>query len=674
MMAAETGATDESIRALTIASWYPAFDDTTKGRFVADQVAALDASGRVREAVVSFEPMVLSGSALQRGGQAAAVASAAARGTAVPGRLFTAQGWACPAGVPVTRLSVPSGNRAGAPADHQAADRAAALTAIAGRLGSDARTVVHAHTGFPDGAAAASLAERLGAPLVITEHATFLAQQLATPGVREAYAAGAARVARVIAVSESLAAQLRSELPELGDRLIVVPNVVAMDEFVPVPLAGRRADELLYVGYRTTTKGIDTLLAAFAIVHAARPATTLRLVGRSPSEEADQGYRDLARQLGIGDAVVFEGPRMRSGVVAAMAEASVLVHASRLETFGIVAVEALASGTPVVATATGAVAETFGADPRSVGALVPVDDAEAFAAGVLDVLDRRESFDPAALRAAVEARFSREVVVERLLGVYDDVLRETTGRPAGQRDTAPSAEPPARLAAKAVPADEIRPVPERPVAPTLVVGFDAPRVAALLDAVPPVVRASLWLVSTVTEGHAAPAGLLGTTLVDDAALESQRALVAQIAGPRGSVVARALRIVRHPMLWARRRRAAAIVAGVHAAAVARAAATCPAAADGSPWLVGIDGRDYLAARQAVDAGRLRPMAGGLRSLVDRQASAPDDPTAIAMAPTGATAMPAAGTAATAAAAAPTAETDTTSQAAAAATGTDRGLA
>ena len=68
-----------------------------------------------------------------------------------------------------------------------------------------------------------------------------------------------------------------------------------------------------------------------------------------------------------------------------MSSASVFVHASRYETFGVVAAEALAAGMPIVATASGGEFEILGDDPSSLGAVVPVDDAQAFAAAVLDV-------------------------------------------------------------------------------------------------------------------------------------------------------------------------------------------------------------------------------------------------------------------------------------------------
>jgi glycogen(starch) synthase len=619
------------IRALTVASWFPAVDDSTKGRFVADQVDALRATRLVDPIVLSFEPAQLTGAFGERRHQGAAVEAAAARALAGEEPPFARMGWTGPVGVPVARLPIPSGNRAFAVPTHHARARSTMLVALAERLGDASRTIVHAHTGYPDGAAAATFAERLGAPLVITEHATFLDKQLAQPAVRAAYAASVARASRLIAVSGSLAAELRRRLPEHAAKVVVVPNVVAMDAFRITPPGQRRPDALLYVGYRTETKGIDILLAAFARVRAVRPDATLRLVGRSPTPEIEDQWRVLARQLGVGDAVDFDGPRLRHGVAAAMAQASVLVHASRLETFGIVPVEALASGLPVVATATGAVCETFGTDPTSLGALVPVGDAEALAAGILDTLARRATFDPQRLRDAVEARFGRDVVAHSLVDLYRTVLEE-----AAPRHHAPRARSAPRhagdgdastptTAGAGTALDELliwSPAGEPDGATTIVVGLDAPRTATLLGSLPGGLRARLTVLTSILDADTAmPAGLAATVTVDLRRLEAVRLGWALPVEPRGGMPQRVLRVVRHPRSWLGTRRAqqaleAARAEGVRAAVDAARSATGGTA----PRIVCLDGRDYLAAAGVLADGSAVGVPGGLRWLADRHAT------------------------------------------------------
>ena len=182
---------------LVVASWYPAVDDPAKGRFVADQVTALAASGRAIPAVASFEPLPLVGGATARTLQAATIDRR--RKAALAGEhaasSFAPRAFSVPAAAPIVRLPIADGMIPAAGAASAERHRSAALVALADRLASTGHrpTLVHAHTGFPDGVAASAMAARLGCPLVITEHATFLDRILANPVQRERYAAGGRR-------------------------------------------------------------------------------------------------------------------------------------------------------------------------------------------------------------------------------------------------------------------------------------------------------------------------------------------------------------------------------------------------------------------------------------------------------------------------------------------------
>ena len=239
---------------------------------------------------------------------------------------------------------------------------------------------------------------------------------------REWYLRAIDRATRFIAVSETLASELRTALPDRAAKIIVIPNAVRIDDFAIEPAAKRVTDQLLFVGYLKETKGIATLLEAFARVRATRPVATLVLVGQAPTPELRSRWEALADQLGIAGAVRFAGALDRAGVAAAMSAATLFVHPSPRETFGVVAVEALASGLPVVATNSGGVTEVLGPDPNKVGAVVPPGDADALARAILVTLERIDAFDPEQLRASVAARFGSRAVATRLLDLYREVL------------------------------------------------------------------------------------------------------------------------------------------------------------------------------------------------------------------------------------------------------------
>jgi glycogen(starch) synthase len=413
------------IDVIVVASWFPAYDDPGAGRFVADQTEAVAATGAVRPVVISFDGARLSGGARSRGRQADTVVATAIGAVRRASPLFVVPAWGVDATLPVARLSVADGQTRTAGAEHAVVQREGVLRAVAERLiGGElpARGVVHAHTVYPDGAAAVVLADQLGWPLVITEHASFVDRIVATPALRARYEGALARAQAVLAVSEMLAGELRNAFPAHAAKIAVLPNAVPVELFPSDERDERVADQLLFVGYRKTTKGIDNLLRAVALAHRRRPTIRLRLLGRSPDETIEARWQALATELGIGDVVAFEPAVDRAGIAAAMARASLFVHPSPRETFGVVAVEALASGLPVVATDSGGVSEILGPNPDDVGALVAVDDPQALADAIIRTLERRESFDPVVLRATVERRFGAAFVAERLLVVYREAL------------------------------------------------------------------------------------------------------------------------------------------------------------------------------------------------------------------------------------------------------------
>src|SRR5262249_46070144 len=126
-----------------------------------------------------------------------------------------------------------------------------------------------------------------------------------------------------------------------------------------------------------------------------------------------------ARELAVTDRIRFSGKQAPPELVQTIRRSALLVLPSRIESFGTVLVEALACGTPVVATRCGG-PEDIGGD--TVGVLVLPEDPEALARGIEHVLDRREGYDPRQLRAHAFDHFGIECVGQRLLQVYEDVV------------------------------------------------------------------------------------------------------------------------------------------------------------------------------------------------------------------------------------------------------------
>lgn len=402
------------LRVLVVTRLYPSHDAPGRGSFVADQVRALRAAG-VEVVVAAWEPAIIRSVA-----DADRVSSLwEGRLRAGPLPLATPRSWG--AGVPVARLPaiVPADSEARHPVD-LATWQARTVVPFGEALARDwPFDLIHAHIGLPDGVAANTLADRLGLPLVTTEHDGSLARRLGDDRARAAYRTLAGTNRRLLAVSDRLATQARalSGLPEHS--IEVVPNLIDLDLFRPAPSIVRDPDELLWVGNRKVSKGLPELLRAVARVALARPSIRLRLIGKAPSDKEEADLRQLVDELGVADRVRFEPPVDRAGVAGAMQRAGLFIHPSPSESFGIVAIEALAVGLPVVAVSP-TVLDLIGRDGSN-GEAADGPDGDALAEAIERALRRRAEFDPAAL-SAVAIPFGRPVVVARILDIYRQLI------------------------------------------------------------------------------------------------------------------------------------------------------------------------------------------------------------------------------------------------------------
>ncbi len=282
--------------------------------------------------------------------------------------------------------------------------------------------LIQAHSALYAGVLAEELLKDQDIPYVITEHSSAFA--LKKPAAwkiglaRQAFAKAAAR----IVVSPGLGQLLESMMGETFVPWKWIPNMVNPDflhsEIRPKP-AGR-AGTLVFLNIATLVpnKGQADLLEAFSQQFRGQPGVELRIGGAGPLRSS---LEEQARQLGISQQVHFLGYLNREQVLAEMQQADVFVLSSHYETFGLVLVEALACGKPVIATACGG--------PQAIvdqenGLLVPVHEPAKMGKALLLMKDQFRSFNPAAIRADCQAHFGEQAVVEQLTKVYESVLQK----------------------------------------------------------------------------------------------------------------------------------------------------------------------------------------------------------------------------------------------------------
>jgi glycosyltransferase involved in cell wall biosynthesis len=197
-------------------------------------------------------------------------------------------------------------------------------------------------------------------------------------------------------------------IPE--ERIIVTPYA-ADPLFRPDGKAAAGSPYLLFVGALEARKDPLTALTALAQLD-----QELRLVLVGPDRGLEKNVRKAAGRLGLAPRVELRGHVPKEELAALYRGAACLVFPSRYEGFGLPALEAMASGTPVVASTAGALPEVIG----DAGVLVKPGEPEALAAGVERALAERERLVTSGLARA--ARFSWEETARRTVAVYEELL------------------------------------------------------------------------------------------------------------------------------------------------------------------------------------------------------------------------------------------------------------
>lgn len=312
-----------------------------------------------------------------------------------------------------------------------------AVAALAGR-GRARYDLLHAHY-WLSGIATLPVALELGLPFVQSFHTlAVLKDRNPAPGAvpesdrrrqSEAYLAGQATA--IVAGSAAEATALIDEVRAPAERVWVIPPGVDVDLFRPnrSEADGRIREELalapgrpvlVVAGRVQPLKDQELAIRALAELHALRGwAPVLVVAGEAtPGDEAYLGrLRSLAQELGVGEDVRFVGALSREELAELFAAASVTVLPSHSETFGLVALESAASGTPVVGFRGSGMLESI-AEGRS-GRLVDSREPRAWAESIAQLLD-----DPQALgRMSASARehalgYTWAASATALLGVY----------------------------------------------------------------------------------------------------------------------------------------------------------------------------------------------------------------------------------------------------------------
>ena len=277
--------------------------------------------------------------------------------------------------------------------------------------------LVHAHTAYIDGSAGAAVCKRHKLPLIITEHTGPFRTLTRNPILRYRTQRSLNFASKLIVVSTQLLSDIQSEVKlRHPEQVSVLPNLVDTAAFSTQPRAKRDEIEAIWIGHFVSVKRVDRLLRAFSIASIKDPRIRLKLVGSGVLESE---LRTICSELGLNSLVTFAGPASRTQLIDHLRDADFLVVSSDTETFGLVCIEALSCGRPVLATNCGGPSDII-VDSR-LGRIVDRSD-ETLAEGFLHMVQNLSTFDPDLLHEYVERKFSSTAVATRLASIYSQQL------------------------------------------------------------------------------------------------------------------------------------------------------------------------------------------------------------------------------------------------------------
>ena len=280
--------------------------------------------------------------------------------------------------------------------------------------------LIHAHVALPDGYAGALLAREYNVPLIVTIHGQDL-QHTVFRGVRCRHALEFVfdSASRVIVVSSKLK---RLAKEHFGDhKICVIANGVDPEKVCTTKAQKNSLGSpiLLSVSNLITTKGLDLNLMAIQRLHEKYPSIRYKIVGSGPLEDE---LKNLADSLGIADNVDFLGALPHRTVMEHMAACDIFTLPSWSEGFGVVYLEAMAHGKPVIG-CKGEGIEDF-VEHGKTGLLVKPRDVEGLVEALDFLLSHPEEAQAMGKRAQklVLENYTWEKNAEKTIRVYKEVL------------------------------------------------------------------------------------------------------------------------------------------------------------------------------------------------------------------------------------------------------------
>jgi len=273
--------------------------------------------------------------------------------------------------------------------------------------------LIHCQSSFWAGISAAYIAKKYNIPLVITEHSSLntaiYIKESYKPFIKKSYLDADV----LITVGNGL----KKEIVEFSGRndIKVIHNLIPVEKF---KISKNINDEFTFfsLAFLEGEKGMDVLIKAFAKYF--KNSNTKLIIGGEGSQK--EGLISLSKELEIDKQVEFLGALSREEVADYMSKCDAFVLASKYETFGVVYIEALASGKPVIGTYNGGAEDIINNEN---GLLVKIDDVDELGNAMRNIIKNINLYNPEKIRRDCIERYSKKKIIKEILNVYSELLK-----------------------------------------------------------------------------------------------------------------------------------------------------------------------------------------------------------------------------------------------------------
>lgn len=274
--------------------------------------------------------------------------------------------------------------------------------------------IIHAHCGLYGGLVAKVIKDKYNVPYVITEHSSTILNNDLNDYNKNVLGVAYNNADKLISVGEKLKYSMKNYT---NNDIVVVPNIVNTDGFKVCNEKKREKFRFVTVAYLKKNKRIDLVIEAFKKLKEKYSEIELYIGGDGPEKN---NIQEIINKYNLNNNIHLLGEVSRNDLPEIMGDSDCFVLPSMYETFGVVYIEALACGIPIIATKCGGPEDFFN---ENLGYMIDVDNLNELYCAMERIINNYSEFNSDKISEYIKDRFSGNVIVKELEKIYDLIVK-----------------------------------------------------------------------------------------------------------------------------------------------------------------------------------------------------------------------------------------------------------